>query len=144
MPAFVACPDDTATATVVVAITLAAAARGVATEYLDLRPAPAKHLDEVTARLRDFGEGASAGSAAPIRVLILDGFDTFEGEGHDAPIYPFRSRFQFDREHLWLFLGRDWPRLRRMFGSSRSPLYHAASDLTPEPWRVGGRPPGET
>lgn len=48
----------------------------------------------------------------------------------------FRMPVQFDKTYYWLFLGRDWQRLRRLFGSYHLPLYHAASDLTPEPWRL--------
>lgn len=53
------------------------------------------------------------------------------------PIRLFFSRIPADpQDYLWLFLGRDWRRLRRMFGSYRLPLYHAASDITPAPWKT--------
>lgn len=68
--------------------------------------------------------------------MALDVFDLLEGAGHDAPTYPFRSAFQFDENFRWLFLGRVWHRLQRLFGSYRLPLYHAASDITPPLWRV--------
>lgn len=90
----------------------------------------------LTARLRDiFYRPNDNGHSRPT-LLILDGFDLLEGDKNDAPTFPFRSKFQFDQEHLWLFMGRDWPRLRNIFGDRRLPLYRAASDVTPETWRV--------
>lgn len=136
MPAFVACPDDTCAQAVLSAITLAAGRNGVATEVIDLRPAPAARLDGVTQRLCGFYGRSEGEEAPPRRVLALEGFDLLEGPENDAPTYPFRSEFQFDEDYLWLFLGRDWRRLRRMFGSYRLPLYHAASDITPVPWKT--------
>ena len=136
MPAFLACPDAACTQAVLAAIEQAAAAKGVATEVVDLRSAPAERLARVTARLGGF-HGRPDGQEVPaVRVLALDGFDLLEGENNDAAIYPFRSQFQFDEDYRWLFLGRNWQRLRRLFGSYRLPLYHAASDLTPESWRI--------
>lgn len=136
MPAFVACPNDCCAQAVLSAITLAAGRNGVATEVIDLRPAPAELLDGVTQRLCGFYGRSEGEEAPPRRVLALDGFDLLEGPENDAPTYPFRSEFQFDEDYLWLFLGRDWRRLRRMFGSYRLPLYHAASDITPVPWKT--------
>lgn len=82
-------------------------------------------------------EGRRERNQAPaVQILALEGFDLLEGPDHDGPTYPFRSQFQFDEDYRWLFLGRDWRRLRRLFGSYRLPLYHAASDLTPDPWRM--------
>ena len=69
------------------------------------------------------------------------GFDLLEGPGNDAPTYPFRSAFQFDEDHRWLFLGRDWQRLKRLFASYHLPLYQAASDLTPACWREISKAP---
>ena len=136
MPAFLACPDDQCAKAVFAGIARAAGARGVATEVIDLSQAPAQILDGVTKRLCGF-EGRSEWEEAPaVSVLVLDGFDRLEGAGHDGPIYPFRSKFQFDQDFLWLFIGRDWHRLRKLFGNYSLPLYHAASDLTPEPWRT--------
>lgn len=136
MPCFLACPDDLHAQAIMVAIAQAAVAKGVATEVIDLRPAPAELLDGVTQRLCGFEGRRDQKQAAPVRVLALEGFDLLEGPGNDGPTYPFRSRFQFDEDFRWLFLGRDWHRLRRLFGSYRHPLYHAASDITPPPWRV--------
>lgn len=139
MPAFLACPDDACTRAVLAAIAQAATTKGVAMEVVDLSPAPAERLASVTARLCGFHRQSCGEDAPAVRVLALDGFDLLEGEDNDAPIYPFRSQFQFDEDYRWLFLGRNWQRLRRLFGSYRLPLYHAASDLTPEPWRISSR-----
>lgn len=136
MPCFLACPDDLHAQAVMAAIAQAAEAKGVATEVIDLRPAPAELLNRVTQRLCGFGGGRDGRQAPPVRVLALEGFDLLEGPGNDGPTYSFRSEFQFDEDFRWLFLGRDWHRLRRLFGSYRLPLYHAASDITPPPWRV--------
>jgi hypothetical protein len=135
-PAFLACPDDQSAKAVLAAITRAAGARGVAMEVIDLRPAPAQLIDAVTKRLCESGNRRERKEAPAVRVLVLDGFDLLEGAGHDGPTYPFRSEFQFDQDFRWLFMGRDWCRLRRMFGTYRLPLFHAASDITPELWRA--------
>ena len=87
-------------------------------------------------RVRDINDRTECNEQSWPVPLILEGFDLLEGSKHDAPTFPFRSRFQFDREHLWLFMERDWQRLRRMFGDRRLPLYQAASNITPEPWRT--------
>jgi len=132
---FLACPDDESAATTLDAVTNAAKGKGVTTEFIDLRPAPADRLNAVTACLHDFA--ASRQSVVPRRrrLLVLEGFDRLEGRNHDEPTCPFRSKFQFDVQHLWLFVGRDWCRLSRMFHDRRLPLFHAASDVTPEQWR---------
>jgi len=135
-PAFLACPDDECADICRTMITAAAKRKRVKTEVVDLRPDPAARLDRVTARLRDINNRTHDAKHPWPTLLILDGFDLLEGSKHDAPTFPFRSRFQFDREHLWLFMGRDWQRLRRMFGDRRLPLYQAASNITPEPWRT--------
>lgn len=106
------------------------------TEVVDLRSDPAARLDQVTARLQEINDRSNANKHPWPTLLILDGFDLLEGSKNDAPTFPFRSRFQFDREHLWLFMGRDWQRLHRLFGDRRLLLYRAASNITPEPWRT--------
>lgn len=135
-PAYLACPDDESAERCRAAIAAAAKKRRVKTELVDLRPAPAARLDSITARLRDINDRTDDDRHLWPTLLILDGFDLLEGSKKDAPTFPFRSRFQFDREHLWLFMGRDLKRLRRMFGDHRLPLYLAASNITPEPWRA--------
>jgi hypothetical protein len=135
-PAYLACPDDESAERCRSAIVRAAHKRRVKTEVVDLRPAPAARLDSVTARLRDINDRTNDDKHPWPTLLILDGFDLLEGSKNDAPTFPFRSRFQFDREHVWLFMGRDLKRLRRMFGDHRLPLYLAASNITPEPWRA--------
>lgn len=139
-PARLVCPSDEAEQAVVDAVTQVAAARGIPVEIIDLRPAPAARLDTVTARLDGWGSGAvDDGPDAIPTLLILRGFDVFGDDAHDAPTYPFRSEFQFDRKFLWLFVGRDASRMRFLFGSYRRPLYQAAGDITPEEWRPGKR-----
>ena len=69
-------------------------------------------------------------------LLILRGFDVFGDDAHEAPTYAFRSEFQFDQKFLWLFIGRDAARMQFLFGTYRRPLYQAASDITPEEWRL--------
>jgi hypothetical protein len=135
-PAFLACPDDECADICRTAITAAANSKRVQTEVIDLRPDPATLLNQVTARLRDINDRTKNDEHHWPTLLVLDGFDVLEGSKNDAPTFPFRSRFQFDREHVWLFMGRDWQRLRRMFGDRRLPLYQAASNITPEPWRT--------
>lgn len=135
-PAFLACPDDRCVETCRIAIAAAAKEKGVETEVIDLRPAPAERLDSVTARLC---EDVNAESESNLTqrwptLLVLDGFDLLEGPQNDPPTYPFRSLFQFDQAHRWLFLGRDWQRLRRMFRSYKLPLYRSADDITPWSW----------
>lgn len=142
-PAYLACPDEATESAAIAAIAKAAGVKGVRTEVIDLRPAPAERLNGVTDRLHGFHGPASGGSEATL--LVLTGFDLLEGEQNEAPTYPFRSKFQFDQEHLWLFVGRDWNRLRRILSSNSLPLYSAASSCTPEEWRRGnplgyGRP----
>ena len=135
-PAFLACPDDECAAICRTAITAAAKRKRVKTEVVDLRPDPAARLDQVTTRLRDINHRTECNEQPWPVLVILEGFDLLEGSKHDAPTFPFRSRFQFDQEHLWLFMERDWQRLRRLFGDRRLPLYQAASNITPEPWRT--------
>ncbi|GAB2507753.1 hypothetical protein GCM10027084_23260 [Pseudoxanthomonas sangjuensis] len=118
------------------AISRAAGARGVATEIIDLRPAPTERLAEITKRLCGFEGRRERKDAPAVSVLVLDGFDLLEGADNEGPTYPFRSEFQFDEDFRWLFMGRDWRRLRRLFGTYRLPLYQAASDLTPKLWRA--------
>lgn len=134
-PAFLACPDDQSSDACHAAIVNAAMKRHVKTEVVDLALDPAARLNQMTARLRTVNDRTNSKQLRPT-LLILDGFDLLEGSKNDAPTFPFRSVFQFDREHLWLFMGRDLQRLRRMFGDRRLPLYHAASDITPEPWQA--------
>ena len=105
MPGFLACPNDICAQAVLAAITRAAGAKEVATEVIDLRPAPAELLDSVTQRLCGFQSRRErnhtptvrvlALDTPTVRVLALDGFDLLEGPDHDAPTYPFRSEFQF-------------------------------------------------
>lgn len=132
LPAYLACPDEPTETAAVAAISEAAAVKGVRTEVVDLRPAPAERLNGVTARSRGVRRPAVGAEAT---LLVLVGFDLLEGEQNEAPTYPFRSEFQFDQEHLWLFVGRDWKRLRRLFSTYSLPLYSAASSCTPEEWR---------
>ena len=134
-PSFLACPDDEIAAITLNALTRAAESKGVTSEIIDLRPAPADLLNGVTARLRDFDVSRRGVAPHCRRLLVLEGFDRLEGRNRDEPTYQFRSKFQFDVQHLWLFVGRDWRRLSRMFHDRRLLLYHAASDVTPEHWR---------
>lgn len=138
LPARLVCPSDEAEQAVVDAVTQAAIARGIPVDVIDLRPAPAKRLDAVTARLDGWGSRTidDTPDAMPT-LLILRGFDVFGDDAHDGPTYPFRTEFQFDRKFLWLFIGRDASRMRFLFGSYRRPLYQAASDITPEDWWPG-------
>lgn len=136
-PARLVCPSDETEQAVVDAVIQAAAARGIPTEVIDLRPAPAERLEAVTARLDGWRSVALDGPSDAIpTLLILRGFDVFGDDDHDAPTYPFRSQFQFDRKFLWLFIGRDWRRMRWLFGSYRRPLYQAAGDITPPVWTI--------
>ncbi|MEG3191610.1 hypothetical protein [Lysobacter sp. D1-1-M9] len=132
-PGFVACPDKHLPA-LLDAMTQAVSARGVDMELIDLRPEPAERLNGVTERLCESNR-QSPNSALPPRLMVLVGFDLLEGHDHEEPTYPFRSEFQFDEQHLWLFVGHDRSRLGRLFHSHKLPLYMAARDLTPEPWR---------
>lgn len=134
-PAYLACPDECADLCRRT-IAVAAKKRKVKTEIVDLKPAPAARLDSITARLRDINDRTNDDKQPWPTLLIVEGFDLLEGSKNDAPTYPFRSRFQFDKEHLWLFMGRDWRKLSRLFGSYNLPLYHAASDITPLAWRA--------
>jgi hypothetical protein len=133
-PARLVCPSDEAEQAVIDAVIRAATARGIPSEVIDLRPAPAERLDAVTARL-DTNESRASDPTPPPTLLILRGFDVFGDDDHDAPTYPFRSEFQFDQKFLWLFIGRDWRRMHWLFGSYRRPLYHAADNITPPVWR---------
>lgn len=140
-PAYLACPDDRIENAVVAAIAEAASTKDVRTEVVDLRPAPAERLHGVTARLHGFGDRGSSSGESEATLLVLKGFDLLEGKENNAPTYPFRSKFQFDQEHLWLFVGRDWQRLRRLFSNYSLPLYGAASNCTPEEWQRCEQPP---
>lgn len=135
-PARLVCPSDEAEQAVVNAVTQAATARGIPAEVINLRPTPVECLDGITARLDGWRSGSviHATDTMPT-LLILLGFDVFGDDKHEAPTYPFRSRFQFDRKFLWLFVGRDALRMRFLFESSRRPLYQAASDISPEEWK---------
>lgn len=134
-PAYLSCQDNSCAQEMLAAITRAADAKDVDTEVVDLRSNPARLLNGVTERLREFDGKREQCQTEAIRLLVLDGFDLLEGPDNDAPTYPFRSRFQFDEDHLWLFLGQDWRRLRRLFEDYQLPLYHAALDLTPAVWK---------
>ena len=136
-PARLVCPSDVAEQAVIDAVIQAATARGIPVEVIDLRPAPTERLDAVTARLDGWRSVALDGDPGMVpTLLILRGFDVFGDDDHDAPTYPFRSQFQFDRKFLWLFIGRDWERMWWLFGSYRRPLYQAAGDITPPVWRT--------
>jgi hypothetical protein len=136
-PARLVCPSEAAEQAVIDAVIQVATTRGMSCEVIDLRPAPAERLAAVTARLDGWDGDASQDTSRTMpTVLILRGFDVFGDDEHDAPTYPFRSEFQFDRKFLWLFIGRDWRRMGWLFGSYRRPLYHAAGDITPEEWRA--------
>lgn len=135
-PARLICPSDEAEQALIVAMTQAADAQGMPSEVIDLRPAPAERLDAITARLDGWQSGAaSSNDQTAQRLLILLGFDAFGDDTQDAPTYPFRSNFQFDRKFLWLFAGRDASRMRFLFESYRRPLYGAAGDITPDDWQ---------
>jgi len=135
-PARLVCPTSEAEQVVVDAVTQAAVARGIPVEVIDLRPAPAERLDAVTAQLDEWGGGAADSGSDPMpTLLILRGFDVFGDNTHDGPTYPFRSKFQFDRKFLWLFIGRDTSRMRFLFSCRHRPLYRAASDITPQGWQ---------
>ena len=140
-PTRVVCPSDEAEQVVIVAMTQAAAAQGMPSEVIDLRPAPAERLDAITARMDGLKGRATDNDHQPVqRLLILLGFDVFGDDTQDAPIYPFRSYFQFDRKFLWLFVGRDASRMQYLFDSYRRPLYDAAGDITPAEWRPSDHP----
>lgn len=135
-PARLTCPSDEAEQVVVDTVTLVAAARGIAVEQIDLRPASAERLDAITARLNEGHDSQDCDiDSSPPVLLILRGFDVFGDENHDAPTYPFRSLFQFTQTYLWLFVGRDAARMSFLFSNYRRPLYQAAADITPEDWR---------
>ncbi len=135
-PTRVVCPSHEAEQALIVAMTQAAAAQGMPSEVIDLRPAPAERLDAITARLDGWKGGAANNDDQTVqRLLILLGFDVFGDDTQDAPTYPFRSYFQFDRKFLWLFVGRDTSRMRYLFDSYRRPLYDAAGDITPAEWQ---------
>lgn len=131
----IVCPSDEAEQAIVHAVVAAAAARGIPVEVIDVRPAPAARLDDVTARLVTSVDESADGESVPT-LLILLGFDVFGDDAHDGPTYPFRSRFQFDKQFLWLFVGQETSRMRFLFGSHQRPLYRAAGDITPEDWRA--------
>jgi hypothetical protein len=136
-PARLVCPSDEAEQAIVKAVIRAAAAQKIPDEVINLRPAPAERLDAVTARLDGWRSGSVVHKPDTMpTLLILLGFDVFGDDKRQAPTYPFRSRFQFDRKFLWLLVGRDVSRMRFLFGSSRRPLYQAASDITPEDWKL--------
>ena len=134
-PARLICPSDEAEQAVVDAMIQVAAARAIPVDVIDLRPSPAERLDAVTARLVGWKRVTGDGEPDAPTLLILRGFDVFGDDTHDAPTYPFRSKFQFDRQFLWLFVGRDASRMRFLFASYRRLLYQAAGDITPEAWR---------
>jgi len=141
-PARIVCPSGEAEQAIVDAVAAAAAARGIPVEVIDVRSAPAERLDAVTARLVTSLDESADSESVPT-LLILCGFDVFGDDAHDGPTYPFRSRFQFDKQFLWLFVGREASRMRFLFGSHQRPLYRAAGDITPEYWRateLHGRP----
>ena len=129
------CPSEEAEQAVIEAVVGAALAISIPVEVIDLRPAPASRLGAVTERLRGWGGAVDKEARASPTLLILNGFDVFGDEQNDGPTYPFRSAFQFDREYLWLFIGRDASRMRFLFERYRKPLYGAAGDLTPRDWR---------
>jgi len=135
-PTRLVCPSDEAEQAVINAVTRAAVARGIPVEVIDLRPAPAERLNAITERLDGWVSRAAHSDSDPMpTLLILRGFDAFGDDTHDEPTYPFRSRFQFDRKFLWLFLGRDTLRMRFLFDSHSRPLYRAAGEITPEDWQ---------
>ncbi|WP_152597874.1 hypothetical protein [Novilysobacter arseniciresistens] len=134
-PAYLGCPNELIEQAVLAAIARSASERGVIAEVVDLRPAPADRLNHVTARLADARWHGTRSEGADIKLLILRGFDLLEGSENDVPTYPFRSEFQFDENHVWLFVGRDWRRLNRMFNGPKLPLYMAATSCTPKEWR---------
>ena len=133
-PARLVCPSDEAEQAVVDAVTHAAAARRIRVDVIDVRPAPAERLDAITARLKTTESETTENGPMPVLLMFL-GFDVFGDETRDAPTYPFRSIFQFDRKFLWLFIGRDPVRMRFLFGNDRRPLYLAAVDITPRDWQ---------
>ncbi|WP_460811949.1 hypothetical protein [Luteimonas pelagia] len=134
-PAFCACPGASLTEALIRAVTLRAAEKGVCTEVVRLAPDPGEALDSVTDRLEE-SRCRQDDSPPPAPLLILDGFDLLEGYENEGPTYPFRSEFDIDYgRHLWLFLGQDHERLRRLFFSRELPLYRSASSLTPQAWR---------
>lgn len=136
-PAHLVCPTDEAELSVIEAVARAATGRGISTEVINLHLAPAECLAAVTARLDGWRSVALDGLPGTVpTLLILRGFDLFGDEAHDAPTYPFRAKFQFDRKFLWLFIGRDWRRMWWLFGSHSRPLYQAAADITPTFWRT--------
>lgn len=136
-PTRLVCPSDEAEQAVINAVTQAAVARGIPVEVVDLSPAPAERLNAVTARLDGWENRAADHAPVPMpTLLVLRGFDAFGDDTHDGPTYPFRSKFQFDRKFLWLFVGRDALRMRFLFDSHSRPLYRAAGEITPEDWRT--------
>lgn len=141
-PARLVCPTAEVEHAFVDILTRLATAREIPVEDIDLRPAPAQRLGAVTARLGGWrSQPLDDTPDTNPTLLILRGFDAFGDNKHDGPTYPFRSKFQFDRKFLWLFIGRDWRRMRWLFGSHRRPLYQAAGDITPEDWRSASQEP---
>lgn len=81
-PGFVACPDKHLPE-LLAALTRAVAAQGVTTEVIDLRPAPAERLDDVTERIYASNQRPADPASSPC-LLVLVGFDLLEGQNHGA------------------------------------------------------------
>lgn len=132
-PGFLGCPPEYLTP-FLISLEKAVTDRGTEIEIIDLRSAPAKVLGQVTDRITA-GNRRRGEPVTQRKLLVLLGFDLLEGRERDEATYPFRSEFQFDERHIWLFVGHDRDRLARLFHSRKLPLYLAAQDLTPSEWR---------
>lgn len=137
MPRRVICPDQEQEDAMLAALELALRAKEYPLHVVDLRPSPADRLNALTEQLvRATDVGSEDLSRSPTFVRAVLGLDLLEGFDNEEPIYPFRSRFQFDRTSYWLFVGRDKERMRRLFKNRNLPLYEAAFDMTPAGWKT--------
>lgn len=137
MPSRVVCPSDEAKAALIAAISTRAKEASTALEVVEFGSEPVARLESVTRRLAGWQGRSSArwGENFVPTILVLSGFDVFGSKQSEAPVYPFRSTFQFDDEFRWFFLGSSRKRMDFLFNSYERPLYRAAMDLTPREWR---------
>lgn len=130
-------PEPSMDSDVLAALDLALGPSHQRLEVVDLRPDPAALLNQVTERM--LPPGARPGTSANVQksavAMVLVGFDRLEGEENFTITAAFRTRFQHDLGHRWVFLGEDRPRLSRIFQSYAEPLYGASMDVTPIAWR---------
>lgn len=135
LPSRIVCPDIDIERELLARLRLALAEKEHAMHVINLRPAPVARLMQLTEELPEWNDPALDEPVPQLRVVV--GMDRLDSNERQGAAGSFKVRFDNSSSGLlWLFIGRDAVKLKRVFYSHSWPLYATAFDCTPEAWRT--------